>query len=174
MSQGSCCEVPPRVCSPESGKLCGQRPIFENARPATEKAQPGISTKNTEKIPSPKFWTPRIYHQNTPKIPKKYPQSTRIAHFGDLVGIFFVVFYWGSRISARGVFFRYFFVEIPGRAVGILRTGLCLEKIMHPAILHLWNPSEVAVALCHHHRCYCSLVCDHSRTTCPQTIALHK
>ena len=43
---------------------------------------------------------PRIYPKNTPKIPKM-----RI--FGILGGIF-LVFSWGSRISARGVFFRYF------------------------------------------------------------------
>ena len=73
-----------------------------------EMARPGISTKNTEKIPpGPKFWTPRIYPQNTPKIPKKYPQNTKNAHFWYFFGIF-GVFSWGSRISARGVFFRYF------------------------------------------------------------------
>ena len=71
-------------------------------------ARPGISTKNTEKIPpGPKFWTPRIYPQNTPKIPKKYPQNTQNAHFWYFFGIF-GVFSWGSRISAQGVFFRYF------------------------------------------------------------------
>ena len=71
-------------------------------------ARPGISTKNTEKIPrGPKFWTPRIYPQNTPKIPKKYPPNTKNAHFWYFFGIF-GVFSWGSRISARGVFFPYF------------------------------------------------------------------
>ena len=71
-------------------------------------ARPGIRTKNTEKIPpGPKFWTPRIYPQNTPKIPKKYPQNTKNAHFWYFFGIF-GVFSWGSRISARGVFCRYF------------------------------------------------------------------
>ena len=68
-------------------------------------ARPGISTKNTEKIPpGPKFWTPRIYPQNTLK---KYPQNTKTAYFGYFFGVF-GVFSWGSRISARGVFFRYF------------------------------------------------------------------
>ena len=71
-------------------------------------ARPGISTKNTEKIPpGPKFWTPRIYPQSTPKIPTKYPQNTQNAHFWYFFGIF-GVFSWGSRISAQGVFFRYF------------------------------------------------------------------
>ena len=68
-------------------------------------ARPGLSTKNTEKIPpGPKFWTPRIYPQNTPK---KYPQNTENAHFWYYFGIF-GAFSWGSRISARGVIFRYF------------------------------------------------------------------
>ena len=84
-------------------------------------ARPGISTKNTEKIPpGPKFWTPRIYPQNTPKIPKKYPQNTPNAHFWYFIGIL-GVFSWGSRISAQGVFFSVFFVEIPGGAI----SGLC-------------------------------------------------
>ena len=74
-----------------------------------EMARPGISTKNTEKIPPrpeildsqnspPKY--PEKYRKNTPKIPKN-------AHFWYFFGIF-GVFSWGSRISAQGVFFRYF------------------------------------------------------------------
>ena len=43
---------------------------------------------------------PRKYRKNTPKIPKM-----RI--FG-IFSFIFGVFSWGSRISARGVFFRYF------------------------------------------------------------------
>ena len=71
-------------------------------------ARPGISTKNTEKIPlGPKFWNPK-------KIPKKYRENTKIAHFGYFGGIFLVFLgyfggkFWESRISGRGVFFRYF------------------------------------------------------------------
>ena len=68
--------------------------------------------KNTEKIPrGPKFWTPRIYPQNTPKIPKNTPKIPKNAHFGYFFGIFGVCS-WGSRISARGVCFRYFSWEI--------------------------------------------------------------
>ena len=32
--------------------------------------------------PGPKFLTPRIYPQNTPKIPKTHPQNTENTHFG--------------------------------------------------------------------------------------------
>ena len=63
-----------------------------------EMARPGISTKNTEKIPPrPEILEPQ---ENTEKIPPKY-QKMRI--FG-----IFSVCSWGSRISGRGVFFRYF------------------------------------------------------------------
>ena len=62
-------------------------------------ARPGISTKNTEKTPlGPKFWNPN-------KIPQKYRKNTKNTHFG-ILGIFGV--FWESRISGRGVFFRYF------------------------------------------------------------------
>ena len=71
-------------------------------------ARPGISTKNTEKIPpGPKFW-------NKKKIPEKLPKKYQNAHFSGILG-YFLVFsgyfgakFWESRISGRGVFFRYF------------------------------------------------------------------
>ena len=60
------------------------------------------------KIPkTPKFWTPRVYPQNTPKIAKKYPQNTKRAILG-IVSVSSGVFSWGSRISAWGVFCQYF------------------------------------------------------------------
>ena len=43
----------------------------------------------------------------TPKIPRKYRKKTKNVHFWYFFGIF-GVFSWGSRISARGVLFRYF------------------------------------------------------------------
>ena len=92
-------------------------------------ARPGISTKNTEKIPpGPKFWTPRIYPQNTPKIPKKYPQNTKNDRFWYFFGIF-GVFSWGSKISAWGLFFRYFLWKFRvgpsrGSVAGVLLMGL--------------------------------------------------
>ena len=95
-------------------------------------ARPGISTKNTEKIPpGPKFWNPKKYPQNTPKIPKKKPENTENAYFWYFFGIL-GVFFWGSRISARGVFFRYFSWKfrvgpfrgsVAGR--GVLNSGEC-------------------------------------------------
>ena len=71
-------------------------------------ARPGISTKNTEKIPpGPKFWSPK-------KIPQKYRKKTKMRIFLVFLG-YFLVFsgycgakFWESRISGRGVFFRYF------------------------------------------------------------------
>ena len=75
-------------------------------------ARPGISTKNTEKMPPGlKFWTPGIYPQNTPKIRKNTPKIQKMPVFGIFSGYFrgiFGVFSLGFRISARGVFFRYF------------------------------------------------------------------
>ena len=80
-------------------------------RPATEPrvAQPGISTKNTEKtapqteIPEPK----KDPHQNTEKIHKM-----GVLVFWGIFSIFSAYFggkFWESRISGRGgVFFWYF------------------------------------------------------------------
>ena len=71
-------------------------------------ARPGISTKNTEKIPlGPNFWNPK-------KIPQKYQkkyQNTHFWYFGGIFSVFSGYFggkFWESRISGRGVFFRYF------------------------------------------------------------------
>ena len=79
-------------------------------------ARPGISTKNTEKIPRPRnsglpYFTLKIhrkYRKNTPKIPKM-----------PILGIF-GVFSWGPDFRPRGYFVG-IFVEIPGRAI----SGLC-------------------------------------------------
>ena len=82
---------------------------------------PEFPRKIPKKIPpGPKFW-------NSKKIPQKYRKNTKNAHFGYFGGIFpafsgyFGGKFWESRISGRGVFFRIFFVEIPGRAT----SGLC-------------------------------------------------
>ena len=71
-------------------------------------ARPGISTKNTEKIPpGPKFWTPRIYPENTPKIPKKYPQNTKNAHF-CIFSVFLGYFLGVPEFRPGGYFFGIF------------------------------------------------------------------
>ena len=68
-------------------------------------ARPGISTKNTEKIPNPK------------KIPQKYRKNTKNTHFQYFRGIFSVFSgyfggkFWECRISGRGGFFRYFSLQ---------------------------------------------------------------
>ena len=112
-------------------------------------ARPGISTKNAEKKPfGPKFWTPRIYPQNTPKIPKKYPQNTKNAHFWYFFGIF-GVFSWGSRISVRGVFFRYFswkFRVGPSRG-SVAGRGVLNHKT--PPQKKVWNPPTYLSTPCH-------------------------
>ena len=71
-------------------------------------ARPGISMKNTEKIaPRPKIWNPK-------KIPPKYRKNTKNGHvwyFGGIFSVFSGYFqgkFWESRISGRGLFFRYF------------------------------------------------------------------
>ena len=71
-------------------------------------AGPGISTKNTEKIPpGPKFRTPRIYQKNTLKIPEKYPRNTKNAHLGYFFGIL-EVFFLGFQKFPPADIFRYF------------------------------------------------------------------
>ena len=56
-------------------------------------AQPGISTKNTEKHPPPKILDSQNYPQNAPKIPKKYPKIPKKCAFLVFFGIF-GVFSW--------------------------------------------------------------------------------
>ena len=93
-------------------------------------ARHGISTKNTEKIPpSLKFWTPRIYPENTPKIPKKYPQNTK----NDRFWYFFLVF-WGYFLVVPifrpgGLFFRYFLWKF---RVGPSRGSVAGGGILNP------------------------------------------
>ena len=83
-------------------------------------ARPGISMKNTEKIPlGQEFWSPK-------KIPQKYRKNTKNAYFWHFVGIFSVFSgyfggkFWSPEFRAGGIF-SVFFVEIPGRAI----SGLC-------------------------------------------------
>ena len=69
-------------------------------------ARPGISTKNTEKLP------PRAEILEAPKIPKEYPQNTEKMHpkwvfFFGILRYSFGIF-GGSGISGLGVVFRYF------------------------------------------------------------------
>ena len=82
---------------------------------------PEFPRKIPKKYPSGRnSGTPRKYPKNTEK-------NTKNAHFWYFGGIFSIFSgnfggkFWESRISGRGVFFRYFFVEIPGRAI----SGLC-------------------------------------------------
>ena len=105
--RSACCRKSP--CPKNLLTMCFSS--FENA-PTCYRAPKWPDLEFPRKIPKkippgPKFWTPRVYPQNTPKIPKKYPQNTKNAYFGFFFGIF-LVFSWGSRISARGVFFWYF------------------------------------------------------------------
>ena len=113
-------------------------------------ARPGISTKNTEKIPlGPKFWTPGIYTQNTPKIPKKYRKKYQNAHFGIFsvfLGYFvgvpefrpgfffcFSVFLWkfwvgpsrGS-VAGRGVLNSW--LGVTQKSIGIPQTEACSKR----------------------------------------------
>ena len=51
--------------------------------------------------PGPKFWTPRIYPQNTPKIPKEYPKKMVIL-------VFFWYFLGVPEFRPEGYFFGIF------------------------------------------------------------------
>ena len=103
-----------------------------------EMARPGISTKNTEKIPpGPKFRTPKIYPQNTPKIPKK-PSEYQKNAFGVFLRYFGGIFLGFQNLGPGGIF-PVFFREIPvgpsrgsvaGR--GVLRDKNCLAAIFAP------------------------------------------
>ena len=96
-------------------------------------ARPGISTKNTEKIPlGPKFW-------NFKKIPQKYQKNTKNAHFWYF-GAFFRYFRGilgvnSGSFGPRGIF-SVFFMEIPGRAI----SELCSRS----AVLKVWKPAGLA------------------------------
>ena len=77
-------------------------------------ARPGISTKNTEKIPpGPEFWTPGKYPE---KIPKKMQKRPFLVFFRYFFGVFF-----RFQNFRPGAIFSVFFVEIPHRAI----SGLC-------------------------------------------------
>ena len=79
-------------------------------------ARPGISTKNTEKKKTGvKFQTPKIYPQNTPKVPK----NTRKM---PILGIF-----RGSRISAGG---GYFFGIFGGNSGGASRSSVAHRGVL--------------------------------------------
>ena len=94
-------------------------------------ARPGISTKNTEKIPpSLKFWTPRIYPENTEKIPPKCQKLT-------VFGIFWV--FWGYFLGVPifrpgGYFFRYFLWKF--------RVGPSRGSVAGGGVLNLRAPSK--------------------------------
>ena len=100
-------------------------------------ARPGISTKNTKKIPlGQKFWNPK-------KIPQKYRKNTKNTHFWYFGGIFSVFSgyfggeFWESRISGRGVFFRYFWWKF---RVGPFRGSVAGRSVLKYRIV---LPEEV-------------------------------
>ena len=87
-------------------------------------ARPGISKKNSEKIPpGPKFWKPK-------KTPPKYRKNTKNGqlfifknYFGGILSVFwgYLGEFWESRTLGRGGGISpVFFVEIPGRAISDL------------------------------------------------------
>ena len=99
-------------------------------RPATEPRNGptrNFHEKYRKNTPRPEILDSRIYPQNTPKIPKKYPQNTKNAHFWYFFGIF-GVFSWGSRISAPGVFFQYFWGKL---RVGPSRVSLAGRGVLN-------------------------------------------
>ena len=114
----------------------------------------GISTKNTEKIPpGPIFWTPRIYHQNTPKIPK-IPK-----HLMPVLGIFFSVF-WRSLLGFQN-FGPVFFL---GRAVSGLCSSVAGQGVLNP------DSGHDLLTHCHFSSCLSQYVVT-SRMSVPE---LHK
>ena len=85
-------KVPSRIAILQANYRNAEGPRVENTPDllqSLEMARPGISTKSTG-----------IPRKNTPKIPK----TPVFVCFS----VFFGYFFWGSRISARGLFFRYF------------------------------------------------------------------
>ena len=119
-NEGTYCNIITVSCSTNLDKTTR----FENA-PTCYRApkwpDPEFPRKMPKKIPpGPKFWTPRIYPQNTPKIPKKYPENTENAYFG-IFSVFLGYFLGVPEFRPAGGIFSVFFVEIPGRAI----SGLC-------------------------------------------------
>ena len=126
--------------------------------------RPGISTKNTEKIPlGSKVW-------NAKKIPKKYRENTKNAHFWYFGGIFSVFSgyfggkFWESRISGRGVFFQYFSWKF---RIGPFRGSVAGRGVLNPNSIDPVLPPHIetfiARTACDSRRMRAKLVQKHFR-----------
>ena len=101
-----------------------------------EMARPGISTKNTEKIPpGPKFWTPRIlpwkYPENTEKNTPKIPNMTVFGIFS----VFWGYFLGGPKFRPGGYFFGIFLWKF--------RVGPSRGSVAGGGILNPLHPSKI-------------------------------
>ena len=99
-------------------------------RPATEPRDGptrNFNEQRSKNTPRPEVLDSQNLPQITPKIPKKYPQNTKNAHFGYFFGIV-GVFSWSSRISAREVFFRCFSWKF---RVGPSRGSVAGRGVLH-------------------------------------------
>ena len=96
----------------ENAPTCYRAPRWPN---------PGFPRKIPKKIPPPEILDsqnlPPKYPKNTLKNAPKIPKLTTLGIFSVFWGYFLGV----PEFRTGGVFFRYFFAEIPGRAI----SGLC-------------------------------------------------
>ena len=100
-------------------------------------ARPGISTKNTEKIPpGPKFWPPRISGQKYTKNTEKITEMTVFGIFSVFSGYFLGFPNFGS-----GFFFLFFGVFHGNSGVGLSRGSV-------PARLKSLNQSPLKIFKC--------------------------
>ena len=108
---------------------------LRTARPATEPRDGptrNFHEKYRKNTPRAEILEPQ---ENTQKIPKKYQKCAFLVFWG-----YFLVFsgyfggkFWESRISGRGVFFRYFSWKF--------RVGPFRGSVAGRAVLKVWNPS---------------------------------
>ena len=103
-----------------------------------EMARPGISTKNTEKLPlGPKFWTPGSYPENTPKIPKTYPQKYPKCAFLVFFRYSLGILLGFQNFGPGGIFFRCFLWKFwVGPSRGSVAGRGVLKDRTHFAFFH--------------------------------------
>ena len=131
------------TCSVENAPTCHRAPRWPD---------PEFSPKNAEKIPpGPKFWTPGIYPQNTPKIPKNTPKIPKMPVWGIFSVFSGYLNFLGFQNLGPGGIFSAFFVEVPGRAIsgsvagrGVLNCSVTVCSVFSCAryILRAGRPSR--------------------------------
>ena len=129
-----CCIIPSTVVE-RLARLGGKSPpILRTPRPATEPRNGptrNFHEKYRKNSPRPEILDSQNLPPKYPENTKKYPENTENAYFWYFFGIF-GVFSWGSRLSARGIFFRYFSWKF---RVGPFRGSVAGRGVLNPNLL---------------------------------------